>query len=345
MKDLFDFLEEMEAGNNEEKKLIPLEGTHEEKNIEEPVNTEQVTETESEQSNKVTATQELFDVSSEEAELARKEKELSEHAAKAKTVEKATGKKTSTKVGVKDTFEPTISTLIRYYGESIPITIYCTEAEIENKKITLNILRTRMETDYPELVANHTEMLFIKKNEQTYVVPTLMAKKKGSKSNTLIRKKRPLIPHEVLGQFIAVAQLFAKEELEIHGDIYECTNTGKVFIDIPEQDVHKFYCETTESAISIISRIGMDCKKLAEIHSHHTLNPIPSSIDNSAERIPNMLYIIVGNIDHFYPNIFCRMFVDESTGWIPFDTFEIFKRPVYALPSFDMERIHIRKGE
>ncbi|MEB2301615.1 Mov34/MPN/PAD-1 family protein [Lysinibacillus xylanilyticus] len=355
MKDLFDFMDEMDNEKTAEEgktetvdtsSIEPINETIEKENPKEEIIEDEDNKQEVTTSKASLNDQDSFSVFVEENELAIKEKELTEAAAKAKTVAKATGKKsTAKKAEQPNTFAPTVETVIRYYGESIPITNYLSEAEIESKKITLNDLRSRMEEDYPELVANHTEMLFIEKKGNTFVVPTLMAKKKGKIVEPVASKVETRIPYEILGQFIALAQLFAKEELEIHADIYKNANSGKVFLDVPEQDVHKYFCETTESAMNIIDRIGMDSMKIAEIHSHHTLNALPSSTDDIAERVPNMLYIIVGNIDKFYPNVFCRMFVNDSCGWITFDAHEIFNRPSYALPSFDMKRIHIRKGE
>lgn len=246
-----------------------------------------------------------------------------------------------------DTFEPNEFTVIRYFGQDIAITEYITAEELaegvmnskkERTPVTAEILRKRMEKDYPELVKSHTEMLFIEKKGATYVVPTIKAKKKGAETVSLgTVSALPLIPFSILGNFIKLAEKFSLLNLEIHADIYFDSIEKRYLLDVPGQTVHQYYCEVDEDALSILDRVGMNCSKIAEIHSHHTMAPTPSSQDNQSETVKGMTYIIVGNIDKFFPSITARRY--NGIGWDNLDLHNVFAPPSYELPTFDESKI------
>lgn len=255
------------------------------------------------------------------AEEVEQEQKLEEAAKEVKASTASKGE-VKAKVSEKDEFAPKADTVIRYYGETIALTEYATLEEIAEGKLTAEKLRKRLEKDYPELVASHTELVFLDKKEGSYIVPTLKAKKKGLStfggnqtltSNHNVAKQK--LPRELLHEFVAISHKYAKHSLEIHADIYYCPIQCRFFLDVPEQRVNKNFCEVTESARSILERVGYSSFKVAEIHSHHFYNAQPSPTDNASERVPGMVYIIVGNLDHFYPTVYCRKFIDDKNGW------------------------------
>ena len=83
----------------------------------------------------------------------------------------------------------------------------------------------------------------------------------------------------------------------------------------------------------------MDAVKVMEIHSHHTMRPIPSSRDNLSEIVPGMYYCIVGSFQKTFPEIPIRR-KRMGEGWdkIPFN--EVFENPFETIPRyFNMEFI------
>jgi len=95
---------------------------------------------------------------------------------------------------VEEKLELTVETIIRYGGESLPVTDYFSVEEItegirilegekvgELRPINSEDLRKRMEEDYAELIEGYTHMIFNK--EKNLVLPLLQARKKGAKTN------------------------------------------------------------------------------------------------------------------------------------------------------------------
>lgn len=258
-----------------------------------------------------------------------------------------------------DKFELNENTIIRYFGDSLEIQSYFSSEEIaegilkkkkngetERIKIDGEILRKRMENDFPELVKSMTEMVYIK--DKNIVIPVMKAKKKGNCMGTSsvltegVSSPSLRIPFSILRDFISLARLYAEYHLEIHGDIYFDKGNNHFFLDVPGQNVHQFWCEVTESEYSIVSRVG-DAKKVAEIHSHHHMSPIPSNQDNESEQGLGIIYCIVGRLDRFFPNITIRVF--QGQGWIKLSPFQVFEDPFYTIPSYPSERIEVIVNE
>lgn len=300
--------------------------------------------------------------------------------------EDATTTKPVVKKEEKEKFAPNEFTIIRYYGQDIPVTKFLTVEELAEgilgtkngeqvrKPITAEELRKRMEKVYPELVSSHTELLFIEKKGVSYIVPTIKAKKKGAElvTNDTV-SAFPLIPYRILGQFIELAKLFAEQHYEVHADIYYNYESKEFLLDVPGQAVHEYWCKVTESERDIYARIGKSlsdgteldeddlilltgtCRKVVEIHSHHTMQPIPSAVDNVSETVPTMNYVIVGNIQNDYPSITARRRRKDGQGWDVLDPFNLFERPPYKsskvlkntsyqLPNFDTSKFSFVKG-
>lgn len=281
----------------------------------------------------------------EEEERARKAEELQKKIEAQKASAKSENKET------KNSFDINENTIIRYFGESIEISTYFTSEEIaegllvkkkegesERKPLDGELLRKRMEKDFPELVKDMTEMVYLK--DKNIVIPVMKAKKKGNcLGASSLEDVSFKIPFRILRDFIAIAQLFAEQSLEIHADVY-LDNQGRFFLDIPPQKVHKYWCVVTEEAMDMAMRIG-DATKLLEIHSHHHMKPIPSSQDNLSERIPGMTYAIIGCLgsNSPFPDITIRRFVSEEIGHIPLNYRDVFEDPFMNLPPFDMSKI------
>lgn len=285
-----------------------------------------------------------FDVSEEEKKLENQEEEMKSVPTAIKSAKPDSEK-----------FEPNEFTIIRYFGQDIAVTEYITPEELAEgvlvkkkgeevrQPITAEILRKRMEKDYPELVASHTELLFIEKKGQTYIVVAIKAKKKGAELvSTDTASAFPLIPYFILAQFIELARLFGEQSYEVHADIYFDMVEKKYLLDVPGQAVHRYWCEVTEDTYSVIERLGMDVHKVAEIHSHHYMRPLPSGQDNSTETVPGMNYVIVGEIGNYFPSITARKF--NGFDWDILKVEQLFERPLSSLPHFDGNKISFKKG-
>lgn len=232
---------------------------------------------------------------------------------------KATPTATSTP-DKKETFEVNTAAIVRYCGESFPITDFFGTEEIQ-EGLTAEKVRKRLEADYPELVSSHTEVLSIKKKNQIYIVPTLKAKKKGCTAEV-----PQSIPFAILIHFERIAKQYAQKKLEVHADIYYCFERKQFLLDVPKQDVSTLNCEVTEDMASIYDRIGFDIKKVAEIHSHHFMAAVPSSTDDKAERVPGMNYFIIGEMQKVTPTLFGRRFISDDAGWELLDIEAIFTK-------------------
>lgn len=285
----------------------------------------------------------------EEEERARKAEELRKQveATRAASANNTENKKVENKV----VFEVNEFTVIRYFGESIDISSYFSSEELAEgllvkkkdeepvrKPLDGELLRKRMEKDFPELVKDMTEMVYIK--DKNIVIPVMKAKKKGNCTGTSSNEGvSSLIPFDILRDFIAVARLYAEHSLEVHADIYK-DHTGKYFLDIPGQEVHQYYCEVTEDAIDIVGRVE-DAIKVMEIHSHHTMVALPSQQDNMSERLPGMIYGIVGRIQKPFPDVFIRKFISPADGHVTLPFSSVFQDPFKQIPEFDMSKIEV----
>lgn len=250
-----------------------------------------------------------------------------------------------------DAFKPDEETIIRFMGETMSITAFFSPEELaegllvtkkdkdpERQPLTSEMLRARMEKEFPELVKNHTEMVFIKK--KNLVVPVMKAKAKGSDGIMPMHDSHFPIPFKILNQFITLANFYAQYKLEIHADIYYSTDTKEYVLDVPAQEIQQYQTEVTESAWSIANRID-GFIKLMEIHSHHEMLPTPSDLDNKSERVPGMVYAIVGKTTEFFPRLTARQFLNEELGHIQLHPKDIFESPFDQMPTFDPTGIEV----
>ena len=296
-----------------------------------------------------------------EAAKAEREAKLAELREKNGSDNKAEGTAASTpakEVKTEVKFAPNEETVIRFYGESFEITSYFTTEELaegllvnkkdsepERKPLTEELLRKRMEKDFPELVKGYSEIVFIP--EKNLIIPMVKAKKKGcTEAEVLLSNDStfafPKIPFSILQDFISLAKLYSEEHLEVHADVYYQTDTDTYFLDVPKQVVHEYWVEVTEDIHTIARRV-LDAVKVLEIHSHHHMLAIPSKLDNASERVPGMYYAIVGNMNRFFPDVFIRQFISEEVGHKLHQVSELFECPFQQLPTYDSNAIEVSK--
>ncbi|MGS2779886.1 hypothetical protein ACVBAX_21345 [Robertmurraya sp. GLU-23] len=309
----------------------------------------------------------MFDIVDEVAEQKKREDEERRQKAEAlrkkmdlaKQASPTTPSATPASKPEPEKFDVNEDTVIRHYGESIEITSYFTteelaegllvkkkEGEDERKPLDGEMLRKRMEKDYPEMVKEHTEVVFLK--SKNLVIVTQKAKKKGSdcmeeslsydSGSSFSAFPFPRIPFTVLRDFVAVARFYGEVELEIHADIY--LQDGKYFLDFPQQYVNQYWVQVIESSEDIIKRVE-DAVKVLEIHSHHNMQSIPSSQDNQSERVPGRYYAIVGNTHKFFPDITARKYISNEYGYRNLEPEEIFENPFHKIPAFKENAIEV----
>lgn len=288
----------------------------------------------------------------EAAERAKRVEEVKQQvAANPATTEKS---KPAEKKVEKETFTPNEETTIRYFGESHPITSYFTPEELvegllvkrkdkDPERVPLDgeMLRKRMEKDFPELVKDHTDIIYIA--NKNLVVPIMKAKKKGICEMTLPSggvSSLPKIPFAILRDFISLAKFYGTIELEVHADIYYSLETRTYFLDIPKQRVHSLWVEVTESSQELAERL-LDAVKVMEIHSHHIIAPRPSAQDNESERVPGMHYAIVGRTRGYFPEVTLRQFISDDLGWSVKSIDDVFQSPFERLVSFSTRDIKV----
>ncbi|USK41618.1 hypothetical protein LIS77_25960 (plasmid) [Cytobacillus firmus] len=255
----------------------------------------------------------------------------------------------------KDPFKVLVDTIVRYAGMDLPVTNYFSIEELENglstkkkkkdddgeesafEPISENALRKKLEDDFPELVANFTQLVYIEK--KNIIVPVLSAKKKGmvdcketsASAEVSSCSKKKKIPFHILADFIVVAKDFSsKFGTEVHADIYLDRDTGTFILDFPKQVVNPVLCSTDDdNAWLYVEKYGdRNLIKVMEIHSHHVMPAIPSPVDDANERSP-ILYAIVGRLDKFFPDLIVRTFNKETQKHFNINPSNVFENPVF----------------
>jgi hypothetical protein len=218
--------------------------------------------------------------------------------------------------------------------------------ELEKQLINQETIRVRLEQDYPVLVKQFTNIVYIK--EKNLVVPILEAKKKGLMDCT---EQGPdgscslKIPFWVLNDFISVAKHFCdKHHTEVHADVYMNLQTKEFFLHFPEQRVHRCWAEKTEDAYTAaLNVLEWNATKIGEIHSHHVMDPIPSPTDDRNERT-SIFYTIVGNLDRFFPTLTVRTFDVKTEQHIKIDPFSLYESPFgFTSKGYDISVVEVVK--
>lgn len=208
------------------------------------------------------------------------------------------------------------------------------DKEVEYRKITENDVKNRIKKDYPVIEAG-AQLVYMKKKNIVSIV--LQAKKKGNfeeyKKDSSVSSRR--IPFELLSEFISIARYFSdRYGTEVHADIFLEKHTNRFVMDIPKQQAHKLWVEVTETLLETAEKsLEGNYIKCMEIHSHHSMPPIPSSQDDKSERAP-ILYAIVGNINNFFPDITVRTFDFKKREHVKLNAWSIFEYPFSNVSSY-----------
>jgi hypothetical protein len=151
-----------------------------------------------------------------------------------------------------------------------------------------------------------------------------------------IRLKLPRkIEWSLMERFIAIARYYAfQHTVEFHSEIYWNPNLGEYRMVIPNQKVSMSYVEPQSHFV------GEDWIKVVEVHSHHYWEATPSSTDNQNER-QTILYVIVGKLQEFFPQITVRTFFNDKH--YPINPWEVFESPVPEWTD-SLPQVEILKG-
>lgn len=103
------------------------------------------------------------------------------------------------------------------------------------------------------------------------------------------KMKLPKIPEYLFAQLVSFFSDYAMYEVEVMGVFYWDTEDERYFLDVPIQNV------TKDSIDSHYSEVPMHYIKVAEIHSHNTMDAYFSSVDNEDE-LGTMLFGVVGRL-------------------------------------------------
>jgi proteasome lid subunit RPN8/RPN11 len=258
-------------------------------------------------------------------------------------------------------FDLNMDTFICHLGQEIPITDYFSTEEIENglpskkkgeeevtyKKIEGNEVRKRLEKTFPDLVAAYTEMVYIKNKNMIMAVPK--AKRKGlfqevkESSDSLAPSFNP-IPFSILSDFICLSKEYSNQfGVELYGDVYYDLTQQEFFMDIPHQLATPLTVERIEDAYVTAMKL-QDKKfiKVMEIHSHHKMLAKPSRLDNESERQENILYVIIGRVDNFFPDITVRIFNKKADKHFDINPYKVFESPFYLMSKdYDTSNVEV----
>ena len=115
----------------------------------------------------------------------------------------------------------------------------------------------------------------------------------------------PLIPRELMGQIVSFFRSFmnVREELEALVFIYWDRVNEEFVLHVPKQRTSKAHIdfEVEDSAFPEERYLHY-----ADIHSHNSMAAKFSSVDD-ADEMATRLYLVVGRLDKFYPDITARV--------------------------------------
>ena len=115
----------------------------------------------------------------------------------------------------------------------------------------------------------------------------------------------PLIPRQMIGQIISFFrfQMQGAQEYEALAYIYWDKENEEFVPFIPKQKVSKAYIDAGRPD----NRLPEDrYLHYADIHSHNSMSAKFSSIDDRDEKATR-LYLVIGNLDRFYPSVTARI--------------------------------------
>ncbi len=121
----------------------------------------------------------------------------------------------------------------------------------------------------------------------------------------------PKIPAQLMGEIIAFFRAFMteNEENEAFVQIYWDKEEKRFFAYVPKQSVCKEEVEANLRGCPYDDEERYIC--YADIHSHNSMDAFFSGKDDRDERSVG-LYFVLGELDHFYPEIKARIFCGDN---------------------------------
>ena len=115
----------------------------------------------------------------------------------------------------------------------------------------------------------------------------------------------PLIPRELMGQIISFFRSFMRDGVEVEALalVYWDRQEEKFVLHIPQQKTSKAYIGFTLDAGEFPEDRYLH---YADIHSHNSMAAKFSAVDDADEKATR-LYIVVGRLQQFYPDISARV--------------------------------------
>lgn len=152
----------------------------------------------------------------------------------------------------------------------------------------------------------------------------------------------PKIPARLMGEIIAFFRSFMteNEENEALALIYWDKAEKRFFAYVPKQSVCKEEVEANLRDCPYDDEARYIC--YADIHSHNSMDAFFSGKDDRDERSTG-LYLVLGRLDHFYPEIKARIFCGDS--FVPIDPDTVIEGLERQFPKEWLEQVSVRRKE
>ena len=135
----------------------------------------------------------------------------------------------------------------------------------------------------------------------------------------------PLFPYDQLSEVITFFKRFAdkKNGLEVLVNVYWDTDAHEYVIKLPIQRVGHAYVKTK------LGEVGENLVHVMDIHSHNTMKAKFSPVDDADEKATR-IYVVIGRLDKFFPDISTRVSVGGK--FVDIRPVEIFEYPFTSYP-------------
>lgn len=151
----------------------------------------------------------------------------------------------------------------------------------------------------------------------------------------------PKIPAQLMGEIVAFFRTFMteNEENEALALIYWDKEEKRFFAYVPKQSVCKEEVEADLRGCPYDDEERYIC--YADIHSHNSMDAFFSGKDDRDERSTG-LYLVLGELDHFYPEIKARIFCGDS--FVPIDPNLVIEGLEQPFPKEWLEQVSVRSS-
>lgn len=150
----------------------------------------------------------------------------------------------------------------------------------------------------------------------------------------------PKIPAQLMGQIIAFFRTFMteNEENEALALIYWDKEEKRFFAYVPKQSVCKEEVEADLHGCPYDDEERYIC--YADIHSHNSMDAFFSGKDDRDERSVG-LYFVLGELDHFYPEIKARVFCGDN--FVTIDPATVIEGLEQPFPQEWLDQVSVRR--